>query len=338
MHGHSLERWQYEHDYLPHTQDVSERRTRLALALTVVMMVAELITGYATGSLALTADGWHMGSHAVALGVGVFAYMYSRRHAANARFTFGTGKVGPLAGYTSALVLAGVAASMVLQSVERFLQPVEVAWNEALWVAVVGLVVNLACMALLRDHGHGHEHAAEAPAHHGHDHAHDHGHGHTAAGHCAGHDSAHAHDHNLRATYLHVAADAVTSVLAIVALLCGKYMGWTWMDAAAGIVGAAVIAQWSVSLIRRSAHALLDAEDNAELVGQVRRIIEGEADNRIADLHVWRVGPLSHACIVSVVTHHPQPAEHYKALLCAVPGLAHVTVEVNVCCSQPLAA
>ncbi|HUO43788.1 MAG TPA: CDF family Co(II)/Ni(II) efflux transporter DmeF [Burkholderiales bacterium] len=310
MHTHSLERWQYDHNYLPRTQRRSERRTRLALALTVVMMVVELAAGYATGSLALTADGWHMGSHAAALGISAFAYAFSRHHVANARFTFGTGKVGPLAGYTSALVLAFVALTMVWQSAARLLHPVSIGFNEAILVAALGLIVNLACALILAggDGHHDHEHAAE------------------------GH--AHRHDHNLRSAYLHVLADAVTSILAIVALVSGKYLGWTWMDALMGIAGAAIIGQWCASLLRSSAHVLLDAEDNDRLVADIAQRIEGDADNRIADLHVWRLGPLSHGCIVSLVTHEPRPAAHYKALLADIRGLEHVTVEVNQCCAD----
>jgi len=311
MHTHSLERWQYEHNYLPHAQRQSERRTRIALGLTLIMMAIELAAGYATGSLALTADGWHMGSHAVALGISVFAYAFSRHHVGNARFTFGTGKVAPLAGYTSALTLAFVALTMVWQSVARLLHPVNIDFNEAIVVAVIGLIVNLACAAILGHHD-DHEQTAEGHARH--------------------------HDHNLRSAYLHVLADALTSILAIIALTSGKYLGWNWMDAAMGIVGAIVIGQWCVSLLRSSARALLDAEDNSRLVRRIAERIERDADNRIADLHVWRLGPLSHGCIVSLVTHEPRPAEHYKALLAGIHGLRHITVEVNQCCQDNAAA
>ncbi len=307
MHGPRLERWQYRHNYLPSTHRQSERRARIVLVLTLVMMVIELITGYATGSLALTADGWHMGSHAAALGIAAFAYAFSRQHVDNVRFTFGTGKVGPLAGYTSALFLSGIALFMVGQSLERLVRPVPVQFDEAILVAVIGLVVNLVCAAILGHHG---EDLAEASEH------------------------PHRHDHNLYAAYLHVLADALTSVLAIVALTSGKYLGWTWMDPLMGIVGAVVIGQWSISLLRNSGHVLLDAEDNRDLVAKISSRIESESDTRIADLHVWRLGPSSHACIVSVVTHDARPADHYKSLLKGVAGLAHVTVEVNTCCDE----
>ncbi len=305
MHTHSLQHWQYDHNYLPRTQRQSERRTRWVLALTLVMMVIELVTGYATGSLALTADGWHMGSHAVALGISAFAYAFSRHHVDNARFTFGTGKVAPLAGYTSALMLAFIALFMVAQSVARLLHPISINFNDAILVAVIGLIVNLTCAMILGHHD-DHEDAAEDHAHH--------------------------HDHNLRSAYVHVLADALTSVLAIVALVSGKYLGWNWMDAVMGIVGAAIIGQWCASLLRNSARVLLDAEDNSALIASIAQRIESDADNRIADLHVWRLGPLSHGCIVSLVTHESRPAEHYKALLADIHGLEHITIEVNQCC------
>ena len=305
VHTHSLERWQYDHNYLPRTQRQSEQRTRIVLALTLIMMIVELAAGYATGSLALTADGWHMGSHAAALGISAFAYAFSRHHVKNSRFTFGTGKVGPLAGYTSALTLAFVALTMVWQSVARLLHPVSINFNDAILVAVIGLIVNLACAMILGHHD-DHEHTAQEHAHH--------------------------HDHNLRSAYLHVLADALTSILAIIALVSGKYLGWNWMDALMGIVGAVVIGQWCASLLRSSARVLLDAEDNSRLVRHIADRIERDADNRIADLHVWRLGPLSHGCIVSLVTHEPRPVGHYKALLTDIDGLEHITIEVNQCC------
>jgi cation diffusion facilitator family transporter len=307
MHGPRLERWQYRHNYLPSTHRQSERRARIVLVLTLVMMVIELITGYATGSLALTADGWHMGSHAAALGITAFAYAFSRRHVDNIRFTFGTGKVGPLAGYTSALFLSGIALFMVGQSLERLVRPVPVEFDQAIWIAVIGLVVNLGCAVILGRHDEDVAVDSERP---------------------------HRHDHNLYAAYLHVLADALTSVLAIAALTSGKYLGWGWMDPLMGIVGAIVIGQWSIGLLRSSGHVLLDAEDNRALVAQISTLIESGSDDRIADLHVWRLGPSSHGCIVSLVTHRPRPADHYKTLLKGVAGLEHVTVEVNTCCED----
>jgi cation diffusion facilitator family transporter len=283
------------------------------IAVTLIMMVIELVTGYVTGSLALTADGWHMGSHAAALCIAAFAYAFSRRHAENRRFTFGTGKMGPLAGYTSAVVLAAIAVLVALQSIERLLHPIEVHYADALGVAVVGLIVNLVCAFLLGDHDHDHSH----------EHSHDHRE--TPRGH------AHAHrDLNLRAAYVHVVADALTSVLAIAALLCGMWFGWRAMDPLMGIVGAVLIARWSAGLLMETGQVLLDAEDNRAMTKKITELIE-RADDRIADLHLWRVGNASQACIVSLWSHDPKPSSHYKALLAQVPGIDHVTVEVNCC-------
>lgn len=315
MHIHSLDPWQHRHHYRLETEHLAERRTRWVMGLTVAMMLVELVAGYLSGSMALTADGWHMGSHAAALGIATFAYAFARRHADNARFTFGTGKVGPLAGFTSAVVLGIIALLMALQSVDRLLSPVTVRFNEAIAVAVAGLLVNVVSALMLgHDHSHHHDrdHEDDAPAHREHRHS----------------------DHNLQAAYLHVVADALTSVLAVVALLAGKLLGWVWMDPVMGLVGAALIARWSAGLLRDTGQVLLDAEDNARLAARVAARIEEQGDSRIADLHLWRVGPASHACIVSLVTHYPQPAERYKAVLAAIPGLDHVTVEVNACLSE----
>lgn len=304
MHTDSLARWQCDHDYLPPSQRSAERRTRLVVALTLATMVVELAAGYLTGSLALVADGWHMGSHAAALGITAFAYAFARRHADDARFTFGTGKVGSLAGYSSALLLAVIALWMGAQAVDRLLAPVAIEFDAALAVAVVGLAVNVACALILGQREPGHD----GPRH--------------------GEPRRH-HDHNLRSAYRHVLADALTSLLAIAALAGGKYLGWTWLDPLMGLVGAALISWWAWGLLRDSGRVLLDAEDNSGLVRQLTRLAESGGD-RVADLHVWRVGPASHACIVSIVTHDPRPAEHYKAKF-ALPGIAHLTVEVNAC-------
>ena len=314
MHTHSLSGVQHRHVYIPAAQTTAERRTRWVIAVTLVMMVAELIAGYLSGSMALIADGWHMGSHAAALFIAAFAYAFSRRHAENDRFTFGTGKVGPLAGYTSAVILAIIAVLMAFESVVRLIRPVDVHFHEAIWVATIGLIVNIVCALLLNaGHHHGHE---------DHHHADDAGRAHHHHGH---------RDINLRAAYLHVIADAFTSVLAIVALLGGLIFGWLWMDPFMGIVGSIMITRWSVTLLKESGQVLLDAENNTPLIERISRLIKADADNEIADLHLWRVGPESHACIVCVVTHHPRPVGHYKRLLNGVAGLAHLTVEVNAC-------
>jgi cation diffusion facilitator family transporter len=249
--------------------------------------------------MALLADGWHMASHVGALGLTAFAYRFARRHTGDQRFTFGTGKVTVLAGYTSALFLGVVAVWMAWESTQRLLAPVAVRYQEAMAVAVLGLIVNLVSAWLL-DHKH---------VDHGHDHV----------------------DHNLRAAYLHVITDALTSVLAIVALAGGLLFGLGFLDPLMGFVGSALIGRWAWSLAGDSAKVLLDAEDHGAVAAEVRRIIEAEPDHEVADLHVWRVGPASRACIVSLVCHTPLQMDDYRRLLAAVPGLDHITVEINQC-------
>jgi cation diffusion facilitator family transporter len=289
------------------------------------MVVAEIAGGSVFGSMALLADGWHMSTHAAALGIAAFAYRYARTHARDPRFAFGTGKLGDLAGFTSAIVLAMVSLGIGYESVMRLFQPVVIHYNEAIAIAVVGLGVNLASAWLLgghEHHHHGHEHGHEHD--HGHHHEHDHEHHHHAHAH---------HDHNLRAAYWHVLADALTSVLAIAGLLAARYFGWTFLDPAIGIVGALVIAHWAWGLIRDAGAVLLDAAPNRVLADEVRRRLEVGHD-LIADLHVWRLGPGHHAAIVSLVADAPQPVEHYRARLDGIAGLSHVTVEVHRCNGQ----
>jgi cation diffusion facilitator family transporter len=294
------------------------------VGLTLAMMIGEIVAGMAFGSMALLADGWHMGTHAAALGVAAFAYAYARRHAADPRYSFGTGKVGALGGFASAVGLAVVALLVLVESLSRLSSPVGIRFDEAIAVAALGLAVNLGSAWLLRDHDHGHGHDEHAHPRGEGDHPHAHaGHAHHAPDH-------HLHrDHNLRAAYLHVLADALTSVLAIVALLAGRTLGWTWMDPVMGIVGSVVIARWSFRLLRETGAVLLDAE-----VGEVRRralreAIEAGGDHRVADLHVWRVGPRHLSAIVTVVAREPLPPDAYKARLAAFADLAHVTIEVH---------
>jgi cation diffusion facilitator family transporter len=322
MHDFQVERWAPPHGFESAGVSRAERRTRGVIALTLAMMVAELAAGTLFGSMALLADGWHMATHAAALGITAFAYWYARRHAENPEFTFGTGKVGALGGFASAVGLSVVALLILGESVARLASPESIRFDEALAVAALGLAVNLASAWLLRDHGHGHAHPAHGHAHPAHGHVHDHAHGHAHHAH---------HDHNLRGAYLHVLADALTSVLAIVALAVGKHLGWVWLDPLTGVVGAVVIALWAKDLVRDTARALLDGEVGSARHEEVRRAIEADADNRVADLHVWRVGPRHLAVIVSVVTHQPRPPAHYKALLARWKDLAHVTVEVHEC-------
>jgi cation diffusion facilitator family transporter len=286
------------HVYLDERHHHGERRTKLVVALTAAMMVVEIAGGLMFNSMALLADGLHMGSHVVALGLAAFAYVYARRHAEDDRFTFGTGKVGALGGFTSAIILGLIALIMAWESAHRLMAPMPIDYQAATLVAVVGLAVNLLSAVLLRhdDHAHGpHE------------------------------------DHNLRAAYLHVLADALTSLLAIMALVGGRSLGWVWLDPIMGLVGAGVILWWSYGLLRPAGRTLLDAEATAEHRDRIRRLVETDADNLVLDLHVWRVGSQHLAAIIAVATHEPRPPAHYKALLAEIPDLAHVTVEVNPC-------
>jgi cation diffusion facilitator family transporter len=314
MSTHDLSLWQHGHDYGTEAQLNAERRTRWVVGLTFLTMLVELAAGWLTGSMALMADAWHMASHVGALGLAAFAYRFARRHAGDTRFTFGTGKVTALAGYTSALLLVAVAFWMVWESMQRLIHPVPIHYAEAMAVAALGLAVNLASAWLL-----GHDH------HHDHDDHHDDGQDEHH-----GHDREHV-DHNLRAAYIHVLADALTSVLAIVALGGGLLYGWGFLDPLMGLVGAALVGRWAWGLVRGSAAVLLDAEDHGGTATEIRRLIAALPDHEVADLHVWRVGPASRACILSLVTHTPQGADYYRRVLADIPGLDHLTVEINEC-------
>jgi cation diffusion facilitator family transporter len=303
--------WRHAHTFETDRPVRGERRTRWVVAITLVMMAAEIAAGTVFGSMALLADGWHMGTHAAALGVAVFAYVYARKHAADARYSFGTGKVGALGGFASAVGLAVVALLVLAESATRLARPVAIRFDEAIAVAVLGLGVNLVSAWLLRDHDRADEHGTTEEGH-----SHVHG---------------HHRDHNLRAAYLHVLADALTSVLAIVALLTGRLLGWRWMDPVMGIVGALVIARWSVALLRETSAVLLDAEVTSARRDAIRGALETGRDDRVSDLHVWRVGPRHLAAIVSVVSRTPEPPSAYKARLHGFPDLAHVTIEVHAC-------
>ena len=304
-HKHAHPELEYNHDFNGDDRS-NERRTLVVVIFTVVMMALEIAGGSLFGSMALLADGWHMGTHAVALGITLLAYMYSRRHARNPKFTFGTGKVGVLGGYTSALLLLVVAGFMVAESIQRLVAPRGIQFNEALIVAGIGLTVNLVS-ALLLGGGHGHSHAGEE--HHAHAHS----------------------DHNIRAAYLHVLADALTSVFAILALVAGKWLGWIWMDAVVGIAGAVVITRWAIGLILDTGRILLDSSVDTHLMETMRSRIEADADNQVCDLHVWRVDSEHLMATISVVTNQPRPAEHYRQLLDGLDGLVHVIIEVNAC-------
>lgn len=305
MHIHTLHRWKHDHRFhLDHGH--GEQATWWVIVLTLVMMAAEILAGMLFGSMALLADGWHMGTHAVALGITVFAYRYARLHASNPRFSFGTGKVGSLGGFASAIVLAGVALLMIGESLQRFFSPVTIHFNEAIIVAVIGLVVNVVSAFIL-----------EGPHRHGHD---------------QGHSGHHHHDQNLRAAYLHVLADALTSFLAIIALLAGKALGWVALDPLMGIVGAALILRWSYGLLRDTSRILLDSAMEKHRLEAMRMRIEADADNRVTDLHVWPLGAHGFAAIIAIVTHMPREPEYYKEMLLAeFSELDHITVEIHPC-------
>jgi cation diffusion facilitator family transporter len=323
--------WQHSHDFNPDSGR-AETSTRRVMLLTAVMMVVEIVAGITYGSMALLADGWHMATHVAAFGISVFAYRYARANASNPRYSFGTGKVGTLGGFASAVALAVVALVMALESLQRVMSPHAIRFDEAILVAVVGLMVNLVSGMLLHgaqghDHHHGHAHD-----HHDHDHDydHDHDHDHHSHGAQAHHDHGH-HDHNLRAAYLHVIADALTSVLAIAALLAGRWLGWNWLDPMMGLVGAALIARWAWGLIRDSGHVLLDGAADEPTREAIRRAIETQTDSLVTDLHVWAVGPRSWSASLAVLSHDPLAPQDYKRLLHGIPRLEHVLIEVNLC-------
>ncbi|HBO2803149.1 TPA: CDF family iron/cobalt efflux transporter AitP [Pseudomonas aeruginosa] len=297
---------------------LAERNTRWAVLLTACMMVAEIAGGWLFNSMALLADGWHMSSHALALGLAVLAYGAARRYANDPRFSFGTWKIEVLGSYTSALLLLLVAGLMLYQSVERLLDPSPIHYQQAMLVAALGLLVNLACAWLLRDghahHGHGHSH------HHHHHHHHDHDHDHHA----------HRHDLNLRAAYLHVLADAATSLLAIVALAGGLLWNAAWLDPLMGIVGAVLVSVWACGLIRQSSRVLLDAQMDAPVAAEIRAAIASSPlPAELLDLHLWQVGQGKYACLLSLLTTEEGSADYFKRRLAEHEELVHITVEVN---------
>jgi cation diffusion facilitator family transporter len=311
MHAHQLPDWQHTHSFGQDQRRPGERRTLAVIAINLLTMFGEIWAGLAFGSMALLADGLHMGSHTAALSLTFAAYVLARRLAGSPRFSFGTGKLNALAGLVGAILLGAFALGMLGGSVDRLLNPVPIAFDAALWVAVIGLVVNAVSTVILGGAVHGHD------DHHDTEHRHAHGHGHE--------------DHALRSAYLHVLADAVTSVLAIVALLAGKYAQAPWLDPLIGVLGAALVMRWSLGLARSTAAVLLDRQAPPEVVERVKRAIEAIEDSLVADLHVWSIGPGIHAAIVSLVTHHPQPLAVYKAAIPTELNVVHVTVEVDVC-------
>jgi cation diffusion facilitator family transporter len=315
MHSHSVEQWTHDHVFLGPKHARNERRTWFVVALTAVMMIGEIVAGSLFGSMALLADGWHMATHAAALGIAALAYLFARQHVRNSRFAFGTGKFGDLAAFASAIILAIIAVQIAWESAVRLVQPVPIAYGEAIAVAALGLAVNLASAWLLRD-SHGHDH---------------HGHGHSH-----GHPDAQPHDNNLRAAYVHVLADAATSVLAIAALIVAMYSQWVWADPAVGIIGSLVIGGWAYGLIRDSGAVLLDVSADKNLEAVIRDRLETKGD-KVTDLHLWQVGPGHRAAVIAVVSDNPLPTATYKRRLQGLRGLSHVTIEVELCSHPPQA-
>jgi cation diffusion facilitator family transporter len=299
MHSHSIDQWKHDHVFLGSQHARNERRTWVVVALTAIMMVGEIMAGWLSGSMALLADGWHMATHAVALGIAGLAYLFARQHAQSSRFSFGTGKFGDLAAFASAIILAMIAVQVAYESVVRLVHPVPITYREA--ISVLGLAVNLLSAWLLRD-THGHHH--------------DHGHSH--------------HDNNLRAAYVHVLADAATSILAIAGLVVAMSAQWVWADPAVGLIGSIVIASWAYGLIRSCGAVLLDVSADKNLESVIRDRLETKGD-RVTDLHVWQVGPGHRAAVISVISDQPQAPADYKGRLGGLRGLSHATIEVETC-------
>lgn len=318
MHSHSIEQWRHGHVYLGEKHERHERRTWFVIALTAAMMVAEITGGHFFGSMALIADGWHMSTHAGAFAIAAFAYRFARRHADDPRFSFGTGKLGELAGFSSAVVLALIALLIASKSIGRLISPVPIQFDQAIPIAALGLAVNLLTAWMLYDEEHHHHHGTDED------------------------DDEHEHhpdtsDYNIRAAYFHVLADAMTSIFAISALLAGRLYGWAFLDPLMGIVGAIVITYWASGLMRATGAVLLDIVPSRALAARVRRQLEADGD-RVSDIHLWRLGPGHAALIAAIVSDHPQEPETYKARLADIAGLSHVTIEVHSCKRRPAPA
>ena len=323
MLSHFIDPWTQNHTFLGEHHSKHERRTWGVVILTALMMIAEIVGGTLFGSMALVADGWHMATHVAALSIAGFAYVFARRHAEDARFSLGTGKFGELAAFSSAIILGMIALGVAYESILRLGHPVAIHFQEAILIAALGLCVNLSSAWLLRgEHHHGHDHA------HDHDQNHDHDHDHADHDHAGRDDGARHHDINLRAAYIHVLADALTSILAIVGLSAAWAFGWLFMDPLVGLVGSAVIASWSFGLLRAAGSVLLDTVPNPDLAQRIRTRMELDGD-RVCDLHVWQVGPGHLAVMASVVSEAPQAPAVYKDRLAGLAGLSHVTVEVH---------
>jgi cation diffusion facilitator family transporter len=355
MDADSLGRWRHDHAFLGAKHGAHERRTWAVVALTTVMMIVEIGGGAWSGSMALVADGLHMSTHVAALSIAALAYRFARRHVGNDWFSFGTGKIGELAAFASAIILTIVALLIGYESASRLFHPVAIAFREAIPIAIIGLGVNLLSAFLLHDHD-GHDHDGDdhdGDDHHGHshgepddagllralghddDHDHDHHRDHDDRDHAGHHDRAHHADYNFRAAYLHVIADAVTSLLAISALGAAAYFNLPWLDPIAGLLGAIVITIWAYGLIKSAAAVLLDAVPSRARAGLIRQRLEADND-RVTDLHVWRLGPGHLGVLAVIVSEHPRPPDYYKARLAGIEGLSHVSIEVNPYTAPPI--
>jgi len=330
MHTNSIAKWQHNHVFGQDRVRSGERRTLVVVVITGLMMIAEILVGIFNGSMALLADGIHMGSHMVGLLIALIAYVYARKYANDDRFSFGTGKVNSLAAFTSALLLAVFVLVMGYESVVRMFNPVEIHYNIAITVAIIGLVVNGASMLILGEKGHTHAQGDE--------HDHDHDHDHAAHEHDHGHEPNHAEltnkkgaDHNLKAAYLHVFADAMTSVLAIIALLAAKYFGWNWADPLMGIIGAFMVARWSIGLLGNAGKVLLDHQGSDDVRQKITGIMESYRDTKVCDFHLWSIGPGIYSANISVVTKYPDVPDKYKTMIPSNSGVVHATVEVQPC-------
>lgn len=310
MHTTDVSVWKHEHNFTVDTLG-AEKRTRKVILLTAVMMVVEIVAGTVFHSMALVADGWHMGTHVAAFGLAALAYYFCRKYSTDPRFTFGTGKVGILGGFTSAIILSGIAVFMAVESVQRLVTPLPIHFREAIVIAVIGLMVNVVSALILKDDPH---------HHHGHGHDHDHAH------------PGHGHDLNMRAAYIHVLADALTSVLAIAALTLGYFFHWVWLDPIMGLVGTIVIISWAYTLLRDTGAILIDRiPAHTDLPEVIREGIESDGDSKITDLHIWQVDAGKFAAIIGVVAHHPKTPEEYREVLKMHEELVHVTIESHVC-------
>ena len=332
MHTESIAQWQHTHIFGQDRIRSGEKRTLAVIIITCLMMVVEIVTGLAFGSMALFADGIHMGSHMVGLGISFLAYIYARKHAHDQKFSFGTGKVNALAGYSSAIFLVIIALFMGYESINRFIHPVTIEYNQAILVAVIGLVVNGSSMLILGEKEHTLTQSDELD--HAHNHAeyeHEPEHDHDPTPDHSEHTHAKGADHNLKAAYLHVLTDALTSILAIIALLGAKYFKLNWMDPFMGVVGAFLVIQWSIGLLQGTSKVLLDHQIRLDIQKRIIGILESYKDTKVTDLHIWSIGPGIYSSEIGIVTKYPESPNKYKALIPQDSGVVHTTIEVHQC-------